>query len=161
MSFYGNPSKVTYGGVDLSDFIRDYYVTLTTEPKRVADNPHAPGTLKHKDWEYANVHAPRLAPHGTARREATAAADERLARLKAARSGGSAPRTFAYGKDVDALMAFIADDSAGPLVADFTENEQPSTSPIGLEEMRRYVYGLKFDWPSATKVQGLLGGGYV
>lgn len=154
MSLYNH--KVTFGGVDVSDFLRDFRFTLD-EPKRVADNPHAPGTLEHKDWEYANVHLPRQSPHSAERERATAIADERIARLKAARSGGLASRTFAYGKTVDDLMAFIESDR-GPLVDDFADGEYRTGGVVGLDEMRRYVYGLKFDWPSAPRVQSLLGG---
>ena len=67
MSLYHSNPKVTWSGIDLSDFIRDFRFTLD-EPKRVADNPHAPGTPEHKDWETVNVHLPRS--HELAERDA-------------------------------------------------------------------------------------------
>ena len=150
MSLYSTPSKITLGGVDLSSFIKDYQIGLTPyEPKRVADNPHAPGTPEHRDWEIVNVHSPRQ--HSCdARKEAIRVADERIARVKAARSGMAAPRTFAYGKNVDDLLEFIADDKAGPLMADFADHENYPVSPID------WAYRLKFDWAAAKPI-GLLG----
>lgn len=153
MSLYNG--KITFGGVDLTEFIKDYQMTLG-EPKSIADNPHAPGTLEHKDWEYANVHAPRRLPCD-ARDQATIAADERIARVKASYRGRAAAPTFAYGKTVDELMEFVADDKAGPLLADFTEDVRSAYS--FKFDWEKVLADAKFGWPSAPQVQGILSGG--
>lgn len=51
------------------------------KPRRltVSDNPHKPGTSEHHNWEYWNIHMPRMMVPDP---EAVQAADERLARLR-------------------------------------------------------------------------------
>ncbi len=150
MSFVKTVPKVAFGGVDLSSFIKDSQIGLTPdEPKRVADNPHAPGTPEHRDWEIVNVHSPRQ--HSCdARKEAIRVADERIARVKAARSGMAAPRTFAYGKNVDDLMEFIESDR-GPLLDDFVDGEALRTGGVFLPDGVFPSFGfkdIKIAWPS-------------
>lgn len=150
MSLTGKGMSITFGGVDLTEFVRDWRLNLG-EPKAVADNPHAPGTPQHRAWEYANVHAPRRVPCD-ARDQATQVADERIARVKAAYQGDVAPRTFAYGKTVDDLMAFIADDAAGPLVADFAGNELHTTTAADLVGWLRRDLWLKSTSIKSTSI---------
>lgn len=152
MSFYrtGGAFSFNFGDIDLTKYMRAF--DLQTEPKAITDNPHAPGTPDHRRWECENVHTPRQYPYSAARRDAKAVADERIAKVRATYRGRGEAPTFAYGKTVDDLVAFVADDKATcpDLFAEHV-NLSAGSWPSFDEMMRKFDIRLQ---PWQSNIQG-------